>query len=163
MLALGVRLAHDLLGARSPGRSLDTAGRPSPGWPRRCGPGYLQRRARQPGTIGVLSGAAGARAGSTALLSVPGAAAAPGIRRIESGGTSVSVEARCEDVIKSYKASDPENPVIFRRSGIADAEPAVPGGAWRWMSVWVERQRRMLLSTSTLRSKGVSAYRDRRQ
>jgi hypothetical protein len=33
------------------------------------------------------------------------------------------------DVIKSYKASDPDNPVIFRRSDIADAEPAVPG--WR--------------------------------
>jgi Uma2 family endonuclease len=34
-----------------------------------------------------------------------------------------------EDVIKSYKASDPDNPVIFRRGEIADAEPAVPG--WR--------------------------------
>jgi Uma2 family endonuclease len=32
-------------------------------------------------------------------------------------------------VIKSYKASDPANPVIFRRGDIADAEPAVPG--WR--------------------------------
>ncbi|MGH9802368.1 MAG: Uma2 family endonuclease, partial [Blastocatellia bacterium] len=34
-----------------------------------------------------------------------------------------------EDVIKSYHADDPENPVIFRRGEIADAEPAVPG--WR--------------------------------
>ena len=34
-----------------------------------------------------------------------------------------------EDVIKSYKASDPDHPVIFRRGDIADAEPAVPG--WR--------------------------------
>jgi Uma2 family endonuclease len=34
-----------------------------------------------------------------------------------------------EGVIKSYKASDPDNPVIFRRGDIADAEPAVPG--WR--------------------------------
>ena len=34
-----------------------------------------------------------------------------------------------EDVIKSYKASDPDHPVIFRRGEIADAEPAVPG--WR--------------------------------
>ena len=34
-----------------------------------------------------------------------------------------------DGVIKSYKASDPENPVIFRRGDIADAEPAVPG--WR--------------------------------
>jgi Uma2 family endonuclease len=34
-----------------------------------------------------------------------------------------------EDVIKSYKASDPEHPVIFHRGETADAEPAVPG--WR--------------------------------
>ena len=34
-----------------------------------------------------------------------------------------------EDVIKSYKASDPEHPVIFLRGDIADAEPVVPG--WR--------------------------------
>ena len=34
-----------------------------------------------------------------------------------------------EDIIKSYKASDPNHPVIFRREEIADAEPAVPG--WR--------------------------------
>jgi Uma2 family endonuclease len=30
------------------------------------------------------------------------------------------------DVIRSYKASDPEHPVIFRRGDMADAEPAVP-------------------------------------
>jgi hypothetical protein len=30
------------------------------------------------------------------------------------------------DVIKSYKASDPEQPVIFRREDMANAEPAVP-------------------------------------
>jgi Uma2 family endonuclease len=39
------------------------------------------------------------------------------------------VDLQSEDVIKSYKASDPDNPVIFRRGEIADAEPAVPG--WR--------------------------------
>jgi Uma2 family endonuclease len=39
------------------------------------------------------------------------------------------VDLQSEDVIKSYKASDPENPTIFRRGEIADAEPAVPG--WR--------------------------------
>jgi Uma2 family endonuclease len=39
------------------------------------------------------------------------------------------VDLLSEDIIKSYKASDPENPVIFRRGDIADAEPAVPG--WR--------------------------------
>jgi Uma2 family endonuclease len=39
------------------------------------------------------------------------------------------VDLLSEEVIKSYKASDPANPVIFRRGEIADAEPAVPG--WR--------------------------------
>ena len=39
------------------------------------------------------------------------------------------VDLQSEDVVKSYKASDPENPTIFRRGEIADAEPAVPG--WR--------------------------------
>lgn len=39
------------------------------------------------------------------------------------------VDLQGEDVVKSYKASDPENPVIFRRAEVADAEPAVPG--WR--------------------------------
>jgi Uma2 family endonuclease len=46
-------------------------------------------------------------------------------------GTQVvwDVDLLHEDVIKSYKASDPEHPVIFRRGAIANAEPAVPG--WR--------------------------------
>jgi Uma2 family endonuclease len=39
------------------------------------------------------------------------------------------VDLQSEDVVKSYKVSNPENPVIFRRGEIADAEPAVPG--WR--------------------------------
>jgi hypothetical protein len=39
------------------------------------------------------------------------------------------VDLLSEDVIKSYRASDPQNPVIFRRGQIADAEPAVSG--WR--------------------------------
>lgn len=33
------------------------------------------------------------------------------------------------DVIRSYRADDPENPIIFHRGEVADAEPAVPG--WR--------------------------------
>lgn len=33
------------------------------------------------------------------------------------------------EVITSYKASDPEHPVIFQRGDVADAEPAVLG--WR--------------------------------
>jgi hypothetical protein len=39
------------------------------------------------------------------------------------------VDVLSDDVIKSYKASDLDNPVIFRRGEIADAESAVPG--WR--------------------------------
>lgn len=37
------------------------------------------------------------------------------------------VDLQSEDVVKSYKASDPDHPVIFRKGEIADAEPAVPG------------------------------------
>jgi Uma2 family endonuclease len=39
------------------------------------------------------------------------------------------VDLLSPDVIKSYKASAPSDPIIFRRGAIADAEPAVPG--WR--------------------------------
>ena len=35
-----------------------------------------------------------------------------------------------EEVIKVYRASDPGNPAIYRRSEIAEAEPAVPG--WKF-------------------------------
>jgi Uma2 family endonuclease len=34
-----------------------------------------------------------------------------------------------KDVVKVYRASDPNNPTIYRRGDIAEAEPAVPG--WR--------------------------------
>lgn len=46
-------------------------------------------------------------------------------------GTQVvwDVDLLSPDVIKSYRASDPDQPVLFRRGDIADAEPAVPG--WR--------------------------------
>lgn len=46
-------------------------------------------------------------------------------------GTQVvwDVDLQSEDVIKSYKASAPDHPVIFRCGDVADAEPAVPG--WR--------------------------------
>jgi Uma2 family endonuclease len=37
------------------------------------------------------------------------------------------VDLLSPDVIKSYPASDPENPIIYRRGDIANAEPAVPG------------------------------------
>lgn len=32
-----------------------------------------------------------------------------------------------EDVVRVYRHSDPENPTIYRRAQIAEAEPAVPG------------------------------------
>jgi hypothetical protein len=34
-----------------------------------------------------------------------------------------------DDVVKAYRASDPENPTVYRRGEVAEAEPAVPG--WR--------------------------------
>jgi Uma2 family endonuclease len=37
------------------------------------------------------------------------------------------VDLLSPEVVKSYKASDPEHPVIFRRGDVADAEPAVAG------------------------------------
>ena len=37
------------------------------------------------------------------------------------------VDLQSEEMIRSYKASDPDNPLIFRRGDMADAEPAVPG------------------------------------
>ena len=33
------------------------------------------------------------------------------------------------DIIKAYRATDPDNPTVYRRGEVADAEPAVPG--WR--------------------------------
>lgn len=37
------------------------------------------------------------------------------------------VDLLSEDVVKVYRASDPYNPTVYRRGGIAEAEPAVPG------------------------------------
>ena len=44
-------------------------------------------------------------------------------------GTQVvwDVDLLGEDTIKVYRVSDPNNPTIYRRGGIAEAEPAVPG------------------------------------
>jgi Uma2 family endonuclease len=46
-------------------------------------------------------------------------------------GTQVvwDVDLRSEDVVKVYRASAPENPTIYQRGDMAEAEPAVPG--WR--------------------------------
>ncbi len=40
------------------------------------------------------------------------------------------VDLLSEDVIKVYRASDPENPTLYRRGELAEAEPAVSG--WRF-------------------------------
>jgi len=40
-----------------------------------------------------------------------------------------NVDLLSSDVVKVYRASDPDNPTIYRRGDIAEAEPAVPG--WR--------------------------------
>jgi Uma2 family endonuclease len=44
-------------------------------------------------------------------------------------GTRVvwDVDLLSEDVIKVYRSTDPETPVIYRRNQIAEAEPALPG------------------------------------
>jgi len=47
-------------------------------------------------------------------------------------GTQVvwDVDVLREELIRVYRASDPEHPTIYRRGEVADAEPAVPG--WRF-------------------------------
>jgi len=46
-------------------------------------------------------------------------------------GTKVvwDVDLLSDDVIKVYRADDPDNPTIYKRGDIAEAEPALPG--WR--------------------------------
>jgi Uma2 family endonuclease len=39
------------------------------------------------------------------------------------------VDLLSDDVVKVYRASDPNNPTVYRHGDIAEAEPAVPG--WR--------------------------------
>lgn len=39
------------------------------------------------------------------------------------------VDLLSEDVVRVYRADDPENPTLYRRSEIAEATPAVPGWA----------------------------------
>jgi Uma2 family endonuclease len=47
-----------------------------------------------------------------------------------SAGTQVvwDVDLLSEDVVKVYRATDPDSPTLYRRGDIAEAEPAVP----RW-------------------------------
>jgi hypothetical protein len=37
------------------------------------------------------------------------------------------VDLLSDDVVRVYRASEPEKPVIYKRGEIAEAEPAVPG------------------------------------
>ena len=37
------------------------------------------------------------------------------------------VDVLKDELVKAYRASDPENPAIYRRGEVANAEPAVPG------------------------------------
>ncbi|MBI4531079.1 MAG: Uma2 family endonuclease [Candidatus Latescibacteria bacterium] len=39
------------------------------------------------------------------------------------------VDLLSDDVMRVYRASDPDNPTVYRRGEVAEAEPAVPG--WR--------------------------------
>jgi Uma2 family endonuclease len=49
-----------------------------------------------------------------------------------SAGTQVvwDVDVLREELIRVYRADDPEHPTIYRRGEVAEAEPAVPG--WRF-------------------------------
>ncbi|HEV3471392.1 MAG TPA: Uma2 family endonuclease [Pyrinomonadaceae bacterium] len=51
------------------------------------------------------------------------------IRDYFAAGTQVvwDVDLLGEDVVKVYRASDPERPTVYRRGETAEAEPAVPG------------------------------------
>ena len=48
------------------------------------------------------------------------------------GGTPVvwDVDVLREEVIRVYRADDPDQPTVYRRGEVAEAEPAVPG--WRF-------------------------------
>jgi Uma2 family endonuclease len=63
----------------------------------------------------------------------PNAEAAMAAKRADyfAAGTLVvwDVDLLSDDVVRVYRTDDPENPTIYRRGEIADAEPAVPG--WR--------------------------------
>jgi Uma2 family endonuclease len=55
-------------------------------------------------------------------------------------GTRVvwDVDLLGDDVVRSYRADDPEHPKVFRRNESADAEPAVPGWAMPVDDLFVE-------------------------
>jgi hypothetical protein len=53
-------------------------------------------------------------------------------------GTAVvwDVDILGEDVIRSFRADDPEHPTVFRRGQTADAGPAVPGWTMPVDDLW---------------------------
>ena len=61
----------------------------------------------------------------------PSAERAMAAKRVDyfAAGTFVvwDVDLLSENVVQVYRSTDPENPVIYRRGQIAEAEPAVPG------------------------------------
>lgn len=54
------------------------------------------------------------------------------VRDYFAAGTLVvwDVDLQSDEVIRSYRATDPVTPVVYGRDDVADAEPAVPG--WRF-------------------------------
>jgi Uma2 family endonuclease len=63
----------------------------------------------------------------------PGAEKALAQKRADyfAAGTQVvwDVDLKSEDVVRVYRATDPQSPAVYRRGETAEAEPAVPG--WR--------------------------------
>jgi Uma2 family endonuclease len=61
----------------------------------------------------------------------PDAESAMARKRVDyfAAGTLVvwDVDLLSDDVVRVYRATDPENPTIYRRGDLAEAEPAVPG------------------------------------
>jgi Uma2 family endonuclease len=57
--------------------------------------------------------------------------AAKRARYFESGTQVVwDVDVLREELVRVYRATDPERPDVYRRGEVAEAEPAVPG--WRF-------------------------------
>ena len=54
-------------------------------------------------------------------------------------GTQVvwDVDVLREEVVRVYRASDPEHPVVYHRGEMAEAEPAVPGWRIRVDDLWL--------------------------
>jgi len=84
-------------------------------------------------TLELLDRAFRAKAwhGPALLETLDGVSAAMAAKRVDyfAAGTLVvwDVDLLSDDVVRVYRASNPEEPTIYRRGQIAEAEPAVPG------------------------------------